>query len=140
MMLLSGETVALHDNAQVSRAILFWATWCPRSRSDIERFEDLARRYSWRGDIEFYAVSIDKHEDERELLSRIESQDLKTVRHVFSGNDTQDESFLALRGDQLPYAVLIDRRGVVRSITVGVSGLEELLTKKLPSRRPVADE
>ena len=135
LMMLSGETRALRTANGVSKAILFWATWCSHSRGGIERFEDLARRYSWRGDLEFYAVSIDKYADESALLKRIESQELQTISHVFSGNDVQDESFLALRGDQIPYAVLIDGRGVVRHAGIGVGGLEELVEAKFSVRR-----
>jgi thiol-disulfide isomerase/thioredoxin len=128
LMLLSGEDVALRGEG-VDRAILFWATWCSHSKSTIAHFEDLAREYSPRGNVEFYAVSLDKNEDLEHLRWRIKTQELDTIVHVFSGNDVQDEAYLALKGDQLPYAVFVDSRGVVRFVGTGIGGLESYLEK-----------
>ena len=135
LMLLSGENIALKGTEGVGRALLFWATWCSHSKSAIARFEDLAREYSSRGDLEFYAISLDKNEHLDLLRGRIKAQELDTVVHVFSGNDVQDEAFLALKGDQLPLAVLIDSRGIVRFVDVGVGGLESYLERRYSARR-----
>lgn len=130
LMLLSGEDRALSEGQGRNRAILFWATWCSHSRSVISQFEDLARTYASRGDTEFFAVSIDRNEDLDALLGRIKVQDLTTVTHVFSGNDVQDEAFLALKGDHVPYSVFLDERSTVRYVGLGVGGLEEYLERR----------
>jgi len=127
LMLLSGEDLALRDARGRNRAILFWTTWCAHSRSVIAQFEDLAREYADRGDTEFFAVNLDRNEDLDAVRGRIKAQDLTTVTHVFSGNDVQDEAFLALKGEQVPYSVFIDGRSVVRYVGVGVGGLEDFL-------------
>jgi thiol-disulfide isomerase/thioredoxin len=133
LMLLDGEHVALRSKAGTNVAILFWATWCAHSRGAIADFEGLAERYAHRGDLEFYAVSVDKNDDFESLKNRIETQKLHALTHVFSGNDVQDEAFLGLRGTHIPYAVFIDSRGVVRFVGMGTGGLENFLDSKFRS-------
>jgi thiol-disulfide isomerase/thioredoxin len=137
-MLLSGEDRALKDSQGRNRAILFWATWCPHSRSVIAQFEDLAREHAHRGDTEFFAVNLDRNEDLDVVRGRISAQDLTTVTHVFSGNDVQDEAFLALKGGQVPYSVFIDGRSIVRYVGVGVGGLEDFLGARFSSQTRAA--
>jgi len=128
-MLLSGEDIALKDPRRRNRAILFWATWCSHSSSVISQFEDLARTYADRGDTDFFAVSLDSNQDLDILKGRIAKQDLTTVTHVFSGNDVQDEAFLALKGDHVPYSVFVDSGSIVRFVGLGVGGLEGFLDR-----------
>jgi thiol-disulfide isomerase/thioredoxin len=136
LMLATGEQVALRSKSGTIVVLLFWATWCSHSRAIMADFEDLAREYSGRGDIEFFAISVDKNEDFELVEARIKAQDLSSMTHVFSGNDTQDESYLALKGDHVPYAVVVDARGIVRFVDIGISGLEAFLEKKLSKPRP----
>lgn len=131
LMMLSGEDVAIRADDGRMKVLLFWATWCPYSRDAIFDFEELARSYRSRTDVIFYAVSIDRNEDLEILESRIREQDLRTVQHVFSGNDVQDEAFIALYGNTVPYAVAVDRRGTVRFADIGVSGLSAYLSDTL---------
>lgn len=131
LMMLSGEDISLQADDGKEKVILFWATWCPYSKSAIERYEALARKYRRRTDVHFYAVSLDRNQDIGILESRIQEQDLKTVQHVFSGNDIEDEAFLSLHGTTIPYAVVIDRNGVVQFLDIGVSGLESYLDDTL---------
>jgi thiol-disulfide isomerase/thioredoxin len=134
LMLLTGEDRALKDSRGRNKAILFWATWCTHSRSVIAQFEDIAREYAARGDTEFFAVNLDRNEHLDVVRGRISAQDLTTVTHVFSGNDVQDEAFLALKGDQVPYSVFIDARSIVRYVGVGVGGLAGFLETRLSER------
>ena len=131
LMMLSGDDVALRPDDGRMKALLFWATWCPYSKSAIEQFEALARKYSSRDDVAFYAVSIDLNAEMDILEARIREQDLQTVNHVFSGNDIQDEAFLALEGNTIPYAVVISSDGVVRFVGIGAAGLSSYLDDAL---------
>jgi thiol-disulfide isomerase/thioredoxin len=133
LMLLSGEHIALRSKVGREVVMLFWATWCPHSRAGIADFETLARAYGNRPGIEFYAVSVDKNEAYEELQNRIRLQGLESMTHVFSGNDVQDEAFLAFHGERLPYAVFIDERGIVRFADLGVSGLKAFLDQRYGS-------
>lgn len=130
LMLMSGEHIALRSRVGKDVALLFWATWCPHSRAGIEEFEALARAYKGRPGVEFYAVSVDKNEAYEELQNRIRIQNLESMTHVFSGNDVQDEAFLAFHGERLPYAVFIDEGGIVRFADLGVGGLKAFLAQR----------
>ncbi len=130
LMLLSGEHIALNSLLGKEVALLFWATWCPHSRAGIEEFAALARRYKDNPKLEFYAVSVDSNDAYEELQNRIRLQNLKQMTHVFSGNDVQDEAFLAFHGERLPYAVFIDEAGVVRLADLGVGGLASFLDRR----------
>ena len=133
LMLLSGEHIALRSLVGKDVVLLFWATWCPHSRSGIQEFEALARRYRERADIQFYAVSVDANDSYEELQNRVRIQDLRSMIHVFSGNDVQDEAFLAFHGERLPYAVFIDSGGTVRFADLGVGGLASFLEARYQS-------
>lgn len=130
LMLLSGEHIALSSRVGKDMAILFWATWCPHSRAGIEEFAALARRYKDNTKLEFYAISVDNNDAYEELQNRIRLQHLEDMTHVFSGNDVQDEAFLAFHGERLPYAVFIDEAGIVRLADLGVSGLARFLEER----------
>lgn len=140
LMLLSGQQIALKNTGGRNRALLFWTTWCTHSRGVVSDYEDLARTYAYRGDTDFFAVNLDRHNDLELVKGRIEAQDLTTVIHVFSGNDVQDETYLALRGRHVPYSAFIDADGIVQFVGIGVGGLEDFLEEKFdappgPGRR-----
>jgi peroxiredoxin len=127
LMLLDGTEFPL--SAQQGRycVLVFWATWCKHSKTAIAEYEELARRYSQHQDIDFYAISVDKNENFGTLKDRIKAQDLRTMTHIFSGNDTQDDAFLNYQGDSIPYAVVIDKQGIVRFVDSSISSLDEYL-------------
>jgi hypothetical protein len=128
LMLLDGSQVPLTPDAGNTHVVLFWATWCPRSRYVVEDYEQLAHRFGGRPHLSFFAVSIDKNEDLETLKGRIDSQDLHSMRHCFSGNDVQDEAFVHFKGHTIPFVVVIDARGVVRVVTPHVGDVESFLT------------
>ncbi len=133
LMLMSGEDLALRGRNGVNMAILFWATWCPHSQGAIADYEALAQHYGRRGGLEFYAVSLDRNEDFDQLKERIQAQKLGSLIHVFSGNESQDEAFLSLRGKHLPYAVFVDNQGIVRYVGIGLGGLEDFISERYGS-------
>jgi len=128
LMFFNGSEVPLSSYRGKNVCIVFWATWCTYSRSLIERYEDLARHYGRRGDMEFIAVSIDKNEDFEILKGRIQEQNLKSMTHIFSGNDSYDDAFVNLKGKNIPYVVFIDRDGIVRVAEHDLTPLEEYLS------------
>lgn len=130
LMMLDGTETTL--SAQQGRyvALLFWATWCRYSKGAIEDFEELARSYRRRSNVLFFAVSVDRNEDFENLKSRIVSQELESIVHMFSGNDVLDEAYQKFFGELVPMAVLIDPRGVVRYVGTDVSGVEDLLDER----------
>ena len=127
LMFFDGSEIPLSAYQGKNVVVLFWATWCTFSRSVIERYEELARHYSQNGDVEFIAVSVDKNEDFGILKDRIKEQDLKTMTHIFSGNDALDDAFVNLNGKHIPYVVFIDTTGTIRLVDTDIVSLEEYL-------------
>ena len=136
LMFFDGSEVPLSSYQGKDVALLFWATWCPHSRSVVERFEALAREYSQGRGMEFIAISVDKNEDFGTLKDRIKEQDLKTMTHIFSGNDSLDDAFVNLNGRHIPYVVFIDTVGVVRLVDTDINSLSEYLLLKFGGRMP----
>lgn len=130
LMMLDGSETTLSAERGRYVAVLFWATWCRYSKSAIADFEDLARAYRRRTNVRFFAVSVDRNEDFETLKSRISSQQLESIVHIFSGNDIFDEAYQKFFGELVPMAVLIDPRGVVTYIGTDVSGIEDLLAER----------
>jgi thiol-disulfide isomerase/thioredoxin len=127
LMLLDGSQIPLTPDPGRTAAVLFWATWCSRSRYVVEEFEQLARTFNARSDVDFFAVSIDKNEDIEILKGRIAEQNLHTIQHCFSGNDVEDEAFYSFKGHTIPFVVVIDPRGIVRVVTPHVDEVREFL-------------
>jgi thiol-disulfide isomerase/thioredoxin len=135
LMFFDGSEVPLSSYQGKNVAVLFWATWCTFSREVIERYESLARQYSQTRDIEFIAVSIDKNEDFGTLKDRVKEQDLKTMTHIFSGNDALDDAFVNLNGKHIPYVVFIDTTGTIRLVDTDITSLEEYLLLRFGTGR-----
>jgi len=133
LMLLDGSETTLSAVRGRYVALLFWTTWCQHSKGAIGEFEELARAYRRRSDVVFFAVSVDRNEDFEVLRERIQSQDLNSLVHIFSGNDIHDEAYQKFFGDLVPMAVLIDPRGVVRYLGTDVSEIEDILEERFQS-------
>jgi thiol-disulfide isomerase/thioredoxin len=125
--MLDGQDRALSEFQGKHLFLLFWTTWCSSSRPAIKEFEELALRYNRPRSFQFIAVSIDKAENLEVLKQRIQSEHLSHMLHGFSGNDIYDEAFMSLHGDLLPYAVVIDPRGLVKSVSTSVSSFEDYI-------------
>ena len=130
LMLLDGSQIPLTPDAGKMHVVLFWATWCPRSRYVVEDYERLAHLFGGMPHLSFFAVSIDKNDDFETLKGRIESQGLHSIQHCFSGNDVQDEAFLHFKGHTIPFVVVIDPEGIVRVVTPHVGEVEGFLSAR----------
>jgi len=128
LMLLDGSQIPLTPDAGKMHVVLFWATWCPRSRYVVEDYQRLAHQFGGKPHLSFFAVSIDKNDDFETLKGRIDSQGLHSIQHCFSGNDVQDEAFLHFKGHTIPFVVVIDPQGIVRVVTPHVGEVEDFLS------------
>lgn len=130
LMFIDGPEKTISSEKGKYIALIFWATWCNYSKSAMDEIEELAKRYKHRDDVKFFAVSIDRYEDFEKLKSRIASQKLYSLKHAFSGSDIDDEAYTLFNGESIPYAVLIDPRGVVRYVGISVSGIQDILESR----------
>jgi thiol-disulfide isomerase/thioredoxin len=99
----------------------FWATWCPPCRREIPSFIQLQQQYGAQG-LQVIGVAI----DQKEAVSDY-SDGMGINYPVLVGDETalQASSAYGNRFGQLPYSVLIDRKGIVRYIRRGEFTLQD---------------
>lgn len=126
--MLDGSSYSLEDFQGKNVAILFWATWCRYSKPAIKSFNEMAEHYSQSKNAVFIAASIDANSDYETLKKRIENDQLYSLKHAFSGNETLDAAFIHLRGEHLPYFVVVDAAGKVKVVSGSISDVEDYFT------------
>lgn len=97
----------------------FWATWCAPCRVEMPWFEEFSNRYRDQGLI-VIGLSMDEEgwSAVRPALAR-----LKISYRVSLGNRALAKSYGVT--ESLPSTFLIDRQGIIRSVTTGFGKKEE---------------
>ena len=113
VQLINGERLPLPLMDGRRTAIMFWASWCPTSRSRIEYFDELAARYKHDPSIWFVAISVDRAGDESQYLDFIRTQKLSSTQHAYSANAELDEAYMSYGLNNIPYFYLLDANGMV---------------------------
>jgi len=108
----------------------FWATWCAPCREEIPLFVKLQKKYGERG-LQFVGIAVDQPDKVRPYAA-----ELGMNFPVLIGGAGAIELTRALgnRAGVLPYTVIVDRDGKIRSKEVGVAKeakLEPLLASLL---------
>lgn len=108
------EGVSRHINEWDGKVILlnFWATWCPPCRREIPAFVELQDAFGKDG-FQVIGVAI----DEKEAVINY-TDGLGVNYPVMIGNSTGLKIMTSYgnRFGQLPYSLIIDRKGVIRFI------------------------
>ena len=112
---LDGDYVSLRQYRGKTVVLMFWATWCSRSKTLITELSDYARTHK-NPNTEFIAVSIDRFDRLSTLKNMIYLQGLDGVKHAFSGNDVRDEAYVSFRMIAIPTIVIIGPDGVVKGV------------------------
>ncbi len=113
LTMLDGEWVALQDYKGKTTVMVFWATWCNKSRKALNKINAFAKSLPAGNDGQFFAISVDKSEKLQEVKERLNSTDLSAFVPAFSGNESADEAYQAFGGESLPYIVVINKAGKV---------------------------
>ena len=113
---LDGNWHILDEFKGKTVVMIFWASWCSRSRSTISSLNKLAARNAGRNDRVFIAVSIDKAADESKFRDFIKDVPIDAFLHSYSGNDVYDEAFIRMNGSELPHIFIIDPNGNVVAV------------------------
>ena len=111
VVMFDGTVRALGEYKGKTVALLFWATWCSKSKRAVRHFNEFAREFARRSDIVFLAANIDDIGDAQKVQEEMKESKLDYLTHAFSGNALADEAYETLNGECIPYFVLFDRNG-----------------------------
>lgn len=91
----------------------FWATWCSRSKSFINEFNDYAKSQKGKEKAVFIAINLDDDDAYDEVSAFLDERELKALIHAFSGNAEYDEAYVQLGNGRLPEITVVDPEGMI---------------------------
>src|SRR5687768_2686004 len=116
----------------------FWATWCGPCRQTIPKLNALHKKYGGRGLVVLGMTDFEGNIEGRDATRAEETAYLrqfkrqKGIGYGFAVSDEKKETARDYGVTSIPTAVLLDRRGRVRFITISANEDEaELLTKMI---------
>lgn len=116
---LDGNWRILDEFKGKTTVLVFWASWCSRSRSTIQSLNELAHRSSNHPERAFIAINIDKLENEKKFREFIREVPIDGFLQSFSGNEVYDEAWIRMQGDEIPLVFIIDPSGKVAEVGHG---------------------
>lgn len=109
---ISGEKVSLYEQLNKGPVYLnFWAMWCVPCRAELKALQSIYETYKDRG-ISIITINIDSPRSSSKVKSFISGQ--KYTFPVLL--DLNQEVFKKFNGTNLPYSLLIDRKGKIIKI------------------------
>lgn len=115
----------------------FWATWCTPCRQTIPKLNALHRKYGGRGLVVLGMTDFEGHVEGRAVTRAEELAYLrrfkrdKDIAYGFAIADSKKETARDYGVVSIPTAVLLDRRGRVRFITISADEDEAALLTKM---------
>jgi thiol-disulfide isomerase/thioredoxin len=128
LTMISGEERALSSFQDKTVLLIFWASYCPYSKSLLSDIKPLADRFKERSSVAFIAISVDAASRLAVVESFIKEYASEKVQFSFSGNDAYDEAYRVFEGEEIPYLVLLDHHGVVRYAGHDLDDVTELMS------------
>lgn len=112
----------------------FWATWCPPCREELPKVVAMYKKYHDQG-LEIMGVSNDS--DRRELVQFLKNNPDMTWPQLYGPGSRADHwNVLSIRYgvNAIPTCFLIDRKGILRLMTIGSGRAEELIPQLLEEK------
>jgi len=114
----------------------FWATWCGPCRATLPRFEKFYEQYKDKGFVVIGMTSLEGQVEGKQLTRTQELDYLRNFKKKFgltygfaiSDNEQNDMNYVV---SSIPTTFLIDRRGIVRFISIGSSDVEGAALNKM---------
>ena len=135
IIMYDGTVKALNEYKGKTVVLLFWATWCGKSKRAARHINEFAKEYARRGDVVFIAANVNDIGDSDEVRTEMKESKLDYLTHAFSGNGISDEAYETLNGEGLPYIVIFDRTGRVVLTTHDYDEAFEQLRSQSPRGR-----
>ena len=127
MTFASGEYLALSEFRGKRVVLGFWDTRCPHSQEVIGELNEYARKMAKQPGIVFFSFNIDGSDRKESWLQDITRRNLRSVRHVYSGNGPLDETFLMFKLTAIPVVVVVGPNGVVEGVSDDAEVVEEFI-------------
>jgi thiol-disulfide isomerase/thioredoxin len=125
---LDGKRLKLSDSRGKVTAVVFWATWCPPCMKMVAHEKKLVERLK---DKPFVLVGVNGDADRDHARLAAEKAGM-TWRSFWSGNGGRFGGIVEeWNVREWPAIYVLDARGVVRWMSVGCDGLDEVLDKLL---------
>lgn len=117
---LDGKTYTIGRGNGKIQLLSFWASWCDPCRIEAPLLNELAVRY--RKELDIYGINVTKYDRQEDVQKFVTS--LKLSYPILL--DKSGEIFDIYRGVAFPTSVLIDGKGTVHDILLGVYSKKEL--------------
>ena len=114
--LADGEEVTLQQFTGKPIVLVFWRTDCGNSKRTLQAIEEYAHQPKNEGKQILIAANLDPSDRLTEVKSIIAERKLYSFQQMMSGNEENDQAFIRVHGDRVPYIVLIDENGIINDI------------------------
>ena len=131
-----GTRTIIEDYRGKTLVVAFWAASCRSATPNMKRLAEYAKRFEGRNDVAFVSVSLDKNEDLDKVRERIKYDGYSSMENMFSGNEGYDEAFVNLKGEKLPYIIVVDKFGKIIDLQTDDDFVYDLI--KLGQPAPLA--
>lgn len=88
--------------------VVFWAQHCLRSRWLVKEISEKTKSGEIPAEVPIIAVNVDKFVNFEKVKKFLEDIDTNRIEVMFSGNDIDDEAYVACEGKAIPLTVMFD--------------------------------